>query len=173
MSGYARRLLTHRTVEFYAVLAVVVVLPFLVLVVLGFVHLSQEGWVGLFVLLLFGLALVTFIAGWVFKRPESEPEELVEGLEPKKDWSIKDKGVWQRATQRIGSMQLVDRPWATHAQSCRILCCFGCCGRPSLSCSRRARVCPSLAGGLGWFICAAVVRTGVGDVYRRLGIQAP
>ena len=112
MSGYARRLLTHRTVEFYAVLAVVVVLPFLVLVVLGFVHLSQEGWVGLFVLLLFGLALVTFIAGWVFKRPESEPEELVEGLEPKKDWSIKDKGVWQRATQRIGSMQLVDRPWA-------------------------------------------------------------
>ena len=111
MSGPIRRLLTHRTVEFYAVLAVVAVLPFLVLAVLGGVYIWQGGWLPYFILLLLGLALLLFVAAWVFKRPESEPEELVEGLEPKADWSAKDNGVWHLATQRIDSEKLAHTPW--------------------------------------------------------------
>jgi predicted GTPase len=111
MSDFTRQLLAHRKTEFYALLVVAILFPFLVLAVFGLVFIWQQGWIMYFLALLLLSATILAVAAWAFKRLDTDDGRELQTLEPRAGWGSEDRRVWALSTQRIASSKLADTPW--------------------------------------------------------------
>lgn len=112
-----RRVLAEKALQFYLLSSVTVLLPLLVLLVMGLLHLWQQGWMLWFGLASLLLALATAALHWLLGRDASTGPERLDGatdphLPAVQDWSEYEVQVWQSALANINEQELTQLPWA-------------------------------------------------------------
>ena len=111
MKKLLNKLLRERSTEFYVAGVLLWLLPGLILGVLGLVYLWQTGWFWWFSAGLLVLAALSWAVRRVLSKPEEQPDESPQHLDPRPEWSDHDKQVWQTSIARIEEAGLATTPW--------------------------------------------------------------
>jgi predicted GTPase len=111
MKKLLNKLLRERSTEFYVAGILLWLLPGLILGVLGLVYLWQAGWFWWFSAGLLVLAALSWGVRRVLAKPEEQPDESPQHLDPRPEWSDHDRQVWQTSIDRIEEAGLATTPW--------------------------------------------------------------
>ncbi|MDZ7839452.1 MAG: GTPase [Gammaproteobacteria bacterium] len=111
MIDLLRGLLKDRAREFYLTALLLWLVPALLLAALGMVYLWQAGWFWWFSGVVLLLTAMSWLARYARSQSARPPAADVQRLDPRPDWSSRDKQVWQEAVAHIEASRLVDTPW--------------------------------------------------------------
>jgi predicted GTPase len=112
-----KSLLSRRSSQYYLFLTLIVVMPLLTLLSLGYYFLWINDWALWFNLAILGFSIIAILLRhFLIKETEQQDDEVGDleapvHLSPVSDWSINDIKVWEKSLLNIESLQLSKTDW--------------------------------------------------------------